>query len=841
MAISCFEADINAGQPTIEWHTSAENGTVGFYLWRQDAESKEFRLVNPDLLPAAVNAMTGGVYRLVDPNVQYNEKAVYRLEEITFRGDSQIYGPFSVTFDGKPTDPRPSDNIYSRSSKEIPTHINGFQRAVFTASEYEKSRLQSRSKALRTTPALLAASGGGAGRARIAVKNRGLFFIDAASIANSLDKPQSQVEGLIASHRLSLSNLGEPVAWLGAADNGGIYFYGEKLQSPYSDLNVYWLEPGLGTAFAAVSGGNTAPAPAGQTFNTSSHYEENRYPLTSLFYSADDDFWFWDFVQGGGEVKVFPMWVSSPATSGTAILTVNLHGVTDTAAASEHHARFYLNDNLIGETQWDGLVAHTCQFLVNQSILRDGKNTFVVSGLLDGGVKYSYFYLNSLALSYQQYYQVANNTLWCHGGANQTISVIGFTDAQVMVLDVTQPRLPKLVTTSGIDAAGRLSFIPELPTNLYLLTGLSAVNRPFSINAASSADLKDDKLRAEYLLISPREFADESRQLAEYRRSQGLEAAVVTLEDIYDSFNWGLASPLAIKDFLSYNRETWNPDGLKYVVLVGKGTFDYKNYLGAVDNLVPPLLAGTPDGLFASDNLYGDLENGDGVPEIAIGRLPVVSVEELRVLINKIKTYGSSGGEWTNKALLIADNNDSGGDFFATSESLGNQLKGYALERFTLTGEGNASLTRSEIIAGFNSGAALVNFVGHAGLNQLTEENIFNIADLPFLWNGDRLPIMVFVTCAAGRFDIPGFVSLGEALVLKDFAGIVAALAPSSASFNSQAGLLAEEFYKAAFSAKEKDLGSAWLAAAKNFISQGGKPFILNMFNLLGDPAVVFK
>lgn len=219
----------------------------------------------------------------------------------------------------------------------------------------------------------------------------------------------------------------------------------------------------------------------------------------------------------------------------------------------------------------------------------------------------------------------------------------------------------------------------------------------------------------------------------------------------------------------------------------------------------------------------------------------MVSVAELSNLINKIKSYGSSGGEWTDKALLIADNADSGGNFFFTSESLGNQLKGYALERFTLLGRGNASKTRSEIIAGFNHGAALVNYVGHGGLNQLTEENIFNITDLKYLVNSDRFPVMVFVTCAAGRFDIPGFVSLSEALVLKEYAGIVAALAPSSASYNSEAELLFEEFYKAAFSAKEKDLGSAWLAAAKNFIYQGGKPHLLNIHNLIGDPAVMFK
>ena len=47
------------------------------------------------------------------------------------------------------------------------------------------------------------------------------------------------------------------------------------------------------------------------------------------------------------------------------------------------------------------------------------------------------------------------------------------------------------------------------------------------------------------------------------------------------------------------------------------------------DNLLPPLMAATPHGLFASDNRFADVEGDDGVPEMAIGRLPVVTSDEL--------------------------------------------------------------------------------------------------------------------------------------------------------------------------------------------------------------------
>jgi hypothetical protein len=838
VAISCFEANMSSGQPIVEWHTAAENGTIGFYLWRQNKDSKEFQLVNPNFLPAPANAMTGGVYRLVDPKVQYGETVVYRIEEINARGHSQNYGPFTVTFDDASANIRETGNFYKKSSKEIQTKVSGFQSAVFTASEYEKNRLQARHNVLRTQASMSANQG--SGRARIVVKSRGLFHLDAAGIAAALGMSVAQVEGLIASQQLSLSNLGEPVAWLADANRSGIYFYNEHLRSPYSDQNIYWLEQGGGLALATVDGGNAAPVDAGRTFNVTSHYEENRYPLTSLFTRPDDDFWLWDVVIAGDEGKSFPIQIPGPAAVGTAILTVNMQGATDTPSAIDHDVLVLLNGRMIGGTRWDGLDANSCQLNFPQSVLIDGENTVNICSLNWEGVPYSYLYVNSFDLSYQRYYKAVNNILWCQGDTNQTISVTGFSETQVMVWDISQPRQPKLVVTTAGDQSGRITFNPAAPTNKYLLIGLSAVLQPFSVTAASSTNLKRNADPGEYLIIAPQEFANVAQQLADYRRGQGLSASVVTIEDIYDNFNFGLASPLAIKDFLYYVYSQGNVTRLKYAVLVGKGTFDYKNYLGHDDNLFPVILANTSEGLFAADNLYGDVEGNDGIPEIAIGRLPVVSAEELQTVINKIKAYGNSQGYWTDKALMISDNADSGGDFLSTSEALIKQLDGYAIERLSLPGF-DSGKTRLRIIAGINAGAALVNYVGHAGLDQLAQENIFSIYDLPLLQNGNALPIMILVTCAAGRFDIPGNVCLSEALLLKDNGGVATMLAPTSASYNSQAGLLVEEFYKAAFSAKEKDLGTAWLRAAKNFIFQAGNPDLLNIYNILGDPAVMFK
>ena len=91
----------------------------------------------------------------------------------------------------------------------------------------------------------------------------------------------------------------------------------------------------------------------------------------------------------------------------------------------------------------------------------------------------------------------------------------------------------------------------------------------------------------------------------------------------------------------------------KYVVLAGEGTFDYKDNQGHGGNLIPPIMIGTPEGLFPSDNHFADID-GDHIPEMAIGRLPVVTSEELMDVIKKIMAYGTpTEASGQNKFLCL--------------------------------------------------------------------------------------------------------------------------------------------------------------------------------------------
>ena len=60
------------------------------------------------------------------------------------------------------------------------------------------------------------------------------------------------------------------------------------------------------------------------------------------------------------------------------------------------------------------------------------------------------------------------------------------------------------------------------------------------------------------------------------------------------------------------------------------------------------------DPVIATDSPYADLDN-DGVPELAIGRLPVDSPEELKAITRRIIQYESTtSGKWQRRINLIA-------------------------------------------------------------------------------------------------------------------------------------------------------------------------------------------
>ncbi|MBP7865824.1 MAG: DUF11 domain-containing protein [Acidobacteria bacterium] len=821
--VSSFRAYAAGGRVVVEWETAAENGTVGFYLSRRDEGSGHFKRLGTGLLPGLLTAPQGGTYRFVDAGARPGRTLDYLLVEVESGGRERTYGPFTV---------RVEPSKVGMAPGALPA--DGYERQARPAAAVPEAG------DLSAAPAPTALDPSKIGKVKITVVADGLHYLDAADLAPYLGLTTQKTVRLIQRNALRLSLGGRDVATLEAGGGAGLYFYGTAADSLFTRENVYILEPGYGLRMETVDGGSPAPAPAEQTFADTIRREVEQWPITSLFSDPAADYWFWDYLIAGNPSlgsRSYPLPSPGVADSGAAWLAVRLLGGTDTG----HHVTVELNGVDVGSVNWTGRREYELRFPVKPSQVLPEGNVLTLTARLDAGQPYSIVYLNGFELGYPRLYQAVDDVLVVRGDGHERVSVSGFSGAGVEVLDLSDPLRPKRLTGITVDepARGRfrVSFVPVSPQADYLALAGPSVLAPPALGAVPPAVLKGSGNAADYLVICPEAWRTSAQALADYRQGQGLEAMVVSVEQIMDEFAFSGYDPAAIRDFLAWARAKWSRPP-RYVLLAGSGSFDYQNYQGYGGNWVPPLMAGTAHGLVPSDTAYADLD-GDHRPDLAIGRLPVNSAAGLDACRAKIAAFeAGANSPWRQRALMLADNPDEAGDFPAGGDLLAAQLPaGFAVDKIYLSAlpVGEA---RNRVLAGFDGGAFLVGYVGHGGVVQLAQEGLLTLDDVPGMSNVATPPIVTAVTCMAGHFAIPGFEALGAALVRHPDGGAAAVWAPSGMSENDLAVRLNTGFYRVLSEPAVTTLGDAVQRAMASFEGGPMATGLLDVFVLLGDPAM---
>ena len=847
-----FGAFNEGGKVVVLWQTVSEEGTVGFYLYRLDGETGRDKMINNKLLPGLLHSPAGGWYSYRDNTAKTGEYYTYRLEEVEVGGNRISYGPWTV-FTG--TSLSTEDSVVDL---EANVAISGFKQAAQPVPRQTKERLNAGKEARFDAQDLKEARKGI--QAKISVTEEGLYVVDAEDIAKVFNKTWDEVVRLIQTNKIRLRNKGRSVAVLPASDSSGLYFYGEKIESRYTDENVYWLDAQKATIMGKVNRAPEQPAGYLQYFRQQVREEKSHYPVADLFSDPKADFWMWDYVFPGYGRDQVSLSVFTPGVmdADTATLTVALQGGSEAFVGNDHHAVISVNGVLVGDTRWDGTTASIASFPVDTEILNSGENSVEISGVKESGVPYNIFYINYLTIEYPRHYTAADNYLAAENSKYDTLVVDGFTDPDIRVFDIANPLYPKYLSGVDIEAAennaaeyqvsfkagNQAGYQASLRTvnqaGRYLVLTPDAI-KSCTLVADQPSSLSDTSSLGNYLVITSGDLASAAQELADYRSGQGYRSMVVDVEDIYDEFAYGIKDAEAIRAFLQFACSKWRTPP-KYVLLAGEGSFDYKDSMGFGDSNIPPLLTATPEGLFVTDNLYADVSGDDGIPEFSIGRIPVVNAEEFSNYTSKVIGYESAGGNWRSQALLAADIPDAGGNFPASSEEVAGLFPDeFAIDRIYLDAVPLAT-ARADFLADINEGRAFVNFIGHGGLTLIGNNNLFSIDKITQLQNDDRLPVMTAMTCLSGNYGYPGLDSISEALVLKGNGGTVAMWSPSGFAFNHYSVNLCNGFYGAVFrNSGAKTLGDAILSSQKGYAASGERLYYLNLYNLMGDPALVIK
>jgi hypothetical protein len=80
----------------VEWTTASELSTAGFNLYRSYSKDGVYEKVNPELVPASPDPLTGGSHTYLDEQVKAGTTYYYRLEEVELNGNAARYGPIEV-------------------------------------------------------------------------------------------------------------------------------------------------------------------------------------------------------------------------------------------------------------------------------------------------------------------------------------------------------------------------------------------------------------------------------------------------------------------------------------------------------------------------------------------------------------------------------------------------------------------------------------------------------------------------------------------------------------------------------------------------------------------------
>jgi hypothetical protein len=821
--VSSFRAVIEGAVVRVIWETATEVGTVAFAPYRYDPAAREWIPIADEPTLSSQQSPQGARYDIEDPGAPGFGPLVYALVERTFDGAERAHGPFVV-------DLQPADS----STETLP-------RASRTRLLDRRKAASSNATSLPVRPASSAV--------QILVRERGLYYVDAFRIAELTGVPESFVRTLLRGKALSLTNRGNRVAWHPAPDEAGLYFYGERLESPYTDGNVYRLSPGEGLPMPSLPSGEPGTGEEWATFSERVEREEERFAGTMASRDPDSDFWFWDVLFAGNvsqSSRRFGVALGGVAsTNGTAAIEVDLLGATESDVQEEHHVLVSVNGVPVGESRFDGLERHRFTLDFPQHLLVEGANEVELTALLDAGVSQSIVYVDSFALRYSRHYRTDSASFHFGSDENRVVSVDGFLEPMVSLLDLSDPSRPAWISGAKVEPSEhgyRVSFAPPTANAPYLAVTPSGVKAPVAVRADAPSELRSKGGGADYLVIAPEGLALGARELASYRGASGLRTAVVLMEDVFDEFHHGIPSPHALRDFLAYAYGNWRTRP-RYVVLIGKGTYDYKNVLGQGDNPLPPLMAATENGLFASDVRMADVLADDGVPELAIGRIPALSDEEVFAYVARLREQETAPPDsWTRRVLIAADRPQGGANFASDAESLAGLLPpGFEASRVYLSDGFPVGEARQRMFEEVESGVGFLTYVGHGALDRLSAESLLTVADVGTLRNQGKRPLVTTWTCNAGRFDVPGFVSLGEELVISPAGGASAVWAPTGLSDNVQARWLAEEFFTVSFQGTDERLGDALQRTLERFQARGASKSMLRNYQLLGDPALLLR
>ncbi len=348
----------------------------------------------------------------------------------------------------------------------------------------------------------------------------------------------------------------------------------------------------------------------------------------------------------------------------------------------------------------------------------------------------------------------------------------------------------------GTQSSGILNaVIPKAGTNKEIYLYDSNKYNAVSLEKVAFTNFSPSTFDKNFLIVTHSSLLNKAQDYLNYRKQTGYKPLIVTTDQLYDQFYYGVHHPLAIRNFCKYLLEqATNKPG--YLLLLGKGRSHFSVRTELNLDLVPGI--GDP----CSDNMFtSGLDGTTWEPAIPTGRIAAQTPEDVEIYLNKLKTYEQQPDSlWRKNFIHISGGNTiyenmqwSGfqNNFFneASKESFGANVINFQKN----VSEPITDNLKNKIVAKINEGAAFLSFFGH-GSAQAVEINFGDPSDLQ---NQNKLLVYMINGCNAGNPFTQ--ISLGEQMIFKQDKAAIGWLATSAEGVASYLGSFSTLFYRNCF------------------------------------------
>ena len=383
-----------------------------------------------------------------------------------------------------------------------------------------------------------------------------------------------------------------------------------------------------------------------------------------------------------------------------------------------------------------------------------------------------------------------------------------------------------------------------------------------SINKLTSGKVKKFKAlsqtNTDYLFITSEKLYPEVRnanpidEYAAYRSSLaggGFKTSILTVEDIYDQFGYGIPNHnWSFKNLSAYLKDAW--PSLQYVLIVGKAReYEYVRTKEQLANplnqtfYVPTFGTAPSDVLLFSPDKYVNTY-------FSIGRIAASNLADVAIYLAKIKTHdkaidapqeedklwlknivhlggGASAGEQSSIKWFLDQMTDT-----ISSGQFGGQVSSFYKTSTTDIQIANVEGVKKNI----NNGAAIITFFGHASVNAFE----FNLDNPESYSNNGRYPFIFSLGCYSGNIHTPSM-GISESFIFSPNRGAIAFIASGGTAYLSTQGVYGTKFYsKLTSTFYGKRLGDMFkeFGDQEKEVFNPGEYTLYQQLTFHGDPAV---